>query len=287
MQDAAPKSDNPLDGIGQIQQLKDGFLFTEGPLWDPTQKVVFFSDILANRIHKMTLNDPVTVEIFRNPSDFSNGLALDAKGRLLAAERTTRRVTVTQADGTVTPLAETFEGKKFHGPNDLTVDAKGAVYFTDPPYALAESAREMDFNGVFRISPSGDQILAVWKGDKDTRPNGIILSPDEQRLYFADAANAVIWVAKRKADGTLETPTQHATTGKTPDGMTIDVRENLYVATEKGIEVFSKDGKPWGTIKVPQQPANCTFIGENRTTLLIAARGALFQHTNMPFAGSH
>ncbi len=275
--------ENPLEKQGKLELISDKLVFSEGPLWDKNKEVLLFSDVLVNKIYQLTL--PSTLKDFRKPSQFSNGLAFDHKGRLLAAERTTRRISQTLASGKVETLADQFEGKKFHSPNDLTVRADGTVYFTDPPYVVT-GAKELTFNGVFRVTPDR-KVTAIWKGEEKTRPNGIILSPDEKRLYFADASAATIWVADVEKSGNVGKFKVFVKSAQSPDGMTIDRQENLYIATREGIQVFSAKGKLWGTLKVPTQPTNCTFGGKDRKTLFITARTKLFKLTNMPFAGSH
>jgi gluconolactonase len=282
-----PPPQNPLDNMGTPEEVKGGFFFTEGPLWDTANQRVLFSDLIGNTIYKMALDEPPVIEALRKPSELSNGLALDAKGRLVACERITRRLSVMEPDGTVNTLVGEYEGKKLNGPNDITVHANGAIYFTDPPYALEPVNKELDFNGVFRLSPDGKTLTALWKGADGTLPNGIILSPYDRKLYFADAANDVIWVGIVKADGSIETPTEFTKTGDGPDGLAMDATGNLYVATKAGIEVYSREGKKWGVITVPKHPANMTFIGEKRDILLIAARTTLYQIKNMPIAGVH
>lgn len=278
-----PVSEDPLENLGKVEKVVDGFLFSEGPLWDSSKKVLYLSDILANKIHVLT--PPSSLKDFREPTNFSNGLAFSPKGLLLAAERTTRRISITQSDGKIETLAGAFDGKKFHGPNDLTVRKDGTVYFTDPPYVVSGD-KELTFNGVFRIAPD-KTVTALWKGEDKTRPNGIVLSPDESRLYFVDAAAGVLYVGNVASDGNVAAFEKLADTAATPDGMTVDIRENLYIATKDGVQVYKKDGTLWGTIPVPEQPTNCTFGDEGRTTLYITARSSLYKVTNMPFAGSH
>jgi len=284
VQDQGPVSDNPLENKPTPKLIKDGFAFTEGPIWDKNKQILYFSDILFSKIHTLTLPDKIGV--FREKSELSNGLAFTPKGELLAAEQGSRRLTKVLKDGKVEVITDKYDGKKYHSPNDIAVRADGTIFFTDPPYIRSEEQREIPFNGVFAVSSSG-KVTALWKGESKTRPNGIALSPDEQRLYFADAAAKTIWVATVKKDGTTEQFKEFVkTAGETPDGMTIDARENLYFATREGIEVFGKDGKSWGVIKVPQQPTNCTFGGKNNRTLFITARTHLYAVENMPFAGA-
>ncbi len=278
-----PVSDNPLEGLGVVEKVTSGFLFCEGPLWDSKEQKLYLSDILGNKIHLLT--PPKTIKVFREPTDYANGLALDPQGRLLAAERTTRRITVTKSDGLVETVADTFEGKKFHSPNDLTVRKDGTIYFTDPPYVVT-GGKELTFNGVFRITPDR-KVTALWKGEAASRPNGIVLSPDESRLYFVDTVAKALYVGDVSTDGDVLSIKKLTDTAVAPDGMTVDVRENIYIATKEGIQVYRKDGKLWGTISVPEQPSNCTFGDKDRTTLYITAQSSLYKVTGLPFAGSH
>ena len=282
-----PPPENPIGKQDQPELIDDGFVFTEGPLWDAKNKIVYFSDLIGNTLYKMTLDDPIDIQKVRGETQLGNGLALDAKGRIVTCERITRRLSVMEADGTVNTLVDKYEGKLLNGPNDITVHSDGAIYFTDPPYALSDDKKELDFNGVFRLAPDGKTLTALWKGEAKTLPNGIILSPYDQKLYFADAANDVIWVGTLKADGGIETPKKFVDTGEGPDGLAMDANGNLYVATKAGVEVYSREGQKWGVITIPKHPANMTFIGEDRKTLLVAARSALYQIKNMPIAGVH
>ena len=233
-----------------------------------------FSDIAANTIYQLDSADKITV--FRKPSNNSNGLAIDPEGRLLAAESSTRRVTRTEKDGTVTPIAERFDGARLNQPNDIAVRSDGTIYFTDPLFGHVDDA--LAFRGVFRIAPDG--TLAVERqGDKTEAPNGVALSPDESEIYVTDFGAGLVRVFNVASDGSLGEGREFVTVD-TPDGMAVDDAGNLFVASYQGsvVEVFAPDGAPLGTITLPRGPVtNCTFGGDNGRTLYITTDKALYR----------
>ena len=165
---------DPLAGRGPVEKVGGGFTFTEGPVWMPSKGVLLFTDVGADAIHQ--LQPPATVTVFRTPTGRANGLGLDPQGRLIASEGDNRRVTRTLADGTVVTVADRWQGKRLNSPNDNITRSDGTVYFTDPPYGLPPGqARELDFQGVFRVDPAGTLHL---ESREFTRPNGVALSPD-------------------------------------------------------------------------------------------------------------
>ena len=240
-----PAFDKLLPPGAAIEKLAGDFQFTEGPVWvREGGGHLLFSDIPANTIFKWTPDGKVSV--FRKPvfpgsfpaGQFvgSNGLTLDRQGRLVACEHGNRRVTRTEKNGSITVLAERFEGKRLNSPNDAVFKKNGDLYFTDPPYGFLKQdddpAKELKFNGVFRLTAAGKLELLV----KDmTRPNGLGFSPDEKKLYIAnsDAARKVWMVYDVKPDGTLANGklffdvTQEKEQG-VPDGMKLDTQGNLY-----------------------------------------------------------
>jgi gluconolactonase len=259
--------------IGPVEKVADGFRFTEGPAWSP-QHGLLFSDIPASIIYKEDKTP------FRTSTGQANGLTIDPRGRVLAAEHETRRISRTEADGTVVALAERFEDKRFNSPNDVIVRSDGTVFFTDPPYGLPGGLDgpngELHFAGVFAVLPDG-AIKAL--GRDFITPNGIALDKDEKQLYVSDTLANHIRVFDVAADATLgngrifhELPE--------PDGMRFDVAGNLWCACLEGIRVLAPDGKVRETLGVPQSPSNCTFGGPGRTTLYITAQSAVYKvHT--------
>jgi gluconolactonase len=245
---------------GELEQVAEGFTFTEGPVWLPSNELLF-TDIPADSI----VQAPNAV--FRKPSGKANGLILDAEGRLIACEHWNRRVTRTEKDGTITVLADAFEGKKFNSPNDAIVRSDGVIFFTDPPYGLEDREQEIPVQGVYAILAEGKVIRVA---DDFIKPNGIGLSPDEKTLYVADTEGAHIRAFDVADDATLSNGRVFCEL-KWPDGMTVDATGNVWCTAEGGVEVFSPAGDRLTVVKTPATPANCAFGGEDFRTLYITA----------------
>lgn len=251
---------------GSVQLVADGFKFTEGPVWMPDGYFVF-SDIPANTIYKDDKS------VFRRPSGKSNGLSLDNQGRLVACEHWNRRVTRTAEDGSITVLADQYQGKKFNSPNDLAIRSDGAIFFTDPPYGLEDREAELDFSGVFMVVPGEEPKLLFKEWE---RPNGLAFSPDEKTLYIGDSQAGIIHAFDAAKDGTLSNGRLFAETPG-PDGMKVDKQGRLWTTASDGVRVYAPDGVLVGTIEFPRKPANCAFGGENGRTLFVTARDSVFQ----------
>ena len=265
---------DPLVGRGEVELVADGFQFTEGPQWVAEDGVLLFTDA-SGVIYQLADDDEISV--FPQPSNGANGLALDTEGRLLAAENRMRRVTRRESDGTVTPIAEEFEGIPLNQPNDIAVRSDGTIYFTDPYYG--DGTTDLDFHGVFRIAPDGS-LTAEYRGALTEQPNGVAMSPDESLLYVAEWAADLVWVFDVADDGSLSEAETFVTTGDGPDGMTVDNAGNLFVASDEGIEVFAPDGARWGVIPVSQwASSNCAFGGDDGRTLYITAAPELYRVT--------
>lgn len=267
---------------GKLKKLWSDGSFTEGPAYGP-DRCIYFTDI-GNRIMRY---DPATglTSVFREPSGRANGLDFDAKGRLLAAEGSNtggqRRVTRTEADGSVTVLAERWNGKRFNSPNDLTVASDGTVYFSDPRY-VGNEAREIDRENVYRIAPDGKVTAFITDLAK---PNGVLLSPDMKTLYVANSApgkGQQLWAYPLAADGTTRPRRLLHDFGSKRgiDGMCCDSAGNVFGAAgsggDGGVYVFDPSGKSLAFIAVPESPTNCVFGGKARRTLYITAGKSLY-----------
>jgi gluconolactonase len=281
----------------RIEKLAGGFAFTEGPIW-AKEGYILFSDIPNNAIMKWTPDGKVST--FRKPSGYtgppapagayvgSNGLTFDREGCLIVCEHGDRRVTRLEKDGKVTVLADKYEGKRLNSPNDAVIKSDGSLYFTDPPYGLFDpKAKELDFQGIYRLSPNGKLLLL---NKELTRPNGLAFSPDEKILYVSNSdADQKIWMAYDVAhDGSLANgrvffdATRQKEEGL-PDGMKVDTKGNLYCTGPGGIWIFSHEGKHLGTIKPSEVPANCHWGDSDARTLYMTARTGFYRiRLNVP-----
>ena len=275
-----------LHDPASVTQLTTGYKFTEGPLWR-ADGTLLFSDIPANRIYTGT------GKVFREPTGNSNGLTLDRKGRLIAAEGSARRITRTEKDGAITVLADNYQGKKFNSPNDVIVRRDGTVYFTDPPYALEGGIKnsELGFSGVYAINPKSGKVTLV--GKDFNKPNGLCFSPDEKILYVADTEGAHapsnttgdIWAFTRDKDGTYSGGSLFCQLPY-PDGIKADVQGNVWATCKDGVSVYNPAGHLLENVKVPEAPANCAFGGKDDKTLYITARTSVYT-TKTTVAGIH
>lgn len=284
-----PAFDKLVGAEEKIDVLADGFDWSEGPLWIKDGGYLLFSDIPPNKIMKWSPQSGLS--LFREKVGYTgaakftgtepgtNGLTLDANGLIVCCCHGDRCIKRIEKDGTLTILADKFEGKRFNSPNDLVFTKAGDLYFTDPPYGLPErekdKGRELDWFGVYRLGKDG-KITLLTK--EMTRPNGIAFSPDEKTLYVAQSdPAAAIWKSfPVKADGTLgDSRLVYDATklvGKErpglPDGLKVDQQGNLWATGPGGVLVMTPEGKQLGRLNTTQATANCTFDG---STLYITA----------------
>ncbi len=276
----SPKLLDLIDADAELQQLGTGCEFTEGPVWHAEGKFLLFSDIPANQMKKWTAEEGITN--FRVPSGKSNGLTYDKQGRLVAAEHANRRVSRTEADGTVVTVASHYEGKRLNSPNDVVLKSDGSIYFSDPPYGLTAEygvlgEQELDFQGVYRLSPDG-QTLTLLIDDFD-RPNGLCFSPDESILYIDDTERMHIRAFDVQPDGTIANGrifAEEEGDDGVPDGMKIDVHGNVYLTGPGGIWIFDTSGEHLGVLQTPERAANLGWGGDDWSTLFITASTSLY-----------
>ena len=284
------KLDSLLPANAKIEVLASGLDWTEGPVWMKDGGHLLFSVIPQNAIMKFKAGEKLGM--FMQPAGYTgvvpygaepgtNGLAVDAKGRLICCEHGDRRISRLETDGGKRTLVDNYEGKRFNSPNDLVIKSNGDIYFTDSPYGLPKGwddpRRELDFCGVYRYSGDGKLTLLT---KELTRPNGIAFSPDEKILYVAQSEpNKATWTAYQvKNDGTLGAgkvlfdSTDWVKQGKPglPDGLKLDKQGNLWATGPGGVHIFDPKGKLLGSLETGEACGNCAW-GDDGSTLYIVA----------------
>ncbi len=273
--------------LASVEQLYTGCRWSEGPVWFGDPRALLWSDIPNNRILRWDEETGATT-VFRKPSNNANGNTRDRQGRLVTCEHDSRRVTRTEYDGSITVLADTFQGKKFNSPNDVVVASDGAIWFTDPPFGILSY-----YEG---HKDESEMIPAVWRIDGQTGqltmvcndipgPNGLAFSPDEKILYVVASRadpreiRAYDVIDGRKlANGRVFINAQ----GGSPDGFRVDIDGNLWcgwgMGSEDldGVRIFNKAAEPIGHIKLPERAANLCFGGRYRNRLFMAASHSLY-----------
>jgi gluconolactonase len=267
----APNKTQPEASSG-VERFGGDFAFVEGPVWVTKDGgYLLFSDIYNSQIMKMSQPNQPTV--YRPFTNASNGNSMDAEGRLYSAERDGHRIVRMEKNGAVTVVAGQYEGKRFNSPNDVVVRKDGQVYFSDPASAAVLDKRELDFNGVYHVSPSGKVNLVA----KLTRPNGVALTRDGKTLYVADTTDRKILAYDLDAngEGSHERVFVSDLDGG-PDGLRVAANGNVYIA-ERGIAIYTPQGKLVKTISFPETPANCEFGGPDLKTLYVTARTSVYR----------
>ncbi|MGJ5182010.1 SMP-30/gluconolactonase/LRE family protein [Bradyrhizobium oligotrophicum] len=294
-----------------VEQLASGMRWAEGPAYFPDEGHLLLSDIPNNRIMKYSEKDG-SFTVFRSPANYANGNARDRQGRLVSCEHSvTRRITRTEKNGTVTVLADSFEGKRLNAPNDIVVKSDDTIWFTDPLFGINgnwegfKAKSEQAGTNVFRIGTDGKLTAVITDL---VNPNGLAFSPDEKKLYVVEwkgTPNRSIWSYDVNADGTVGNKTKliDAADQGSLDGFRVDRDGNLWcgwgsngaLAAEPadvngrkvyplkarsedldGVMVFNPSGKPIGFIRLPERCANLTFGGPKNNRLYMAASHSLY-----------
>lgn len=273
----------PTEGL---QELYDGGRWTEGPVWFADQELLIFSDIPNQRMLRYVEGQGVSV--YRQPSGFVNGNTRDRQGRLVSCEHGGRRVIRSEVNGSISTLAESFEGKRLNSPNDVVVKSDDSVWFTDPTYGILsdyegyKSVPEQPCRNVYRLDPATGEMAAVVSDFG--QPNGLAFSPDETLLYVADSARShdpsaepVIRVFDVVDGKWLENGRVFCRLDSgIPDGFRVDADGNVWTSAGDGVHCFAPDGTLIGKILVPQTVANLCFGGPKRNRLFITATRSLY-----------
>jgi sugar lactone lactonase YvrE/uncharacterized protein GlcG (DUF336 family) len=288
----APSLDDALPRDAVIERVAAGFAFTEGPVW--VDGGLLFSDPNRNVIHRWDPAHGVTLflaqsgyagaDIAEYSQPGSNGLALDAQRRLTLCQHGDRRIARLEPDGSVTTVADRWEGKRFNSPNDLIYKSDGSLWFTDPPFGLPKFAddprKELPFSGVFRVKDGRVSLVA-----KDLAgPNGIAFSPDERFLYVGnwDPARKVVMRYPVRADGGLADGEVLCDLTGEPgdagiDGIEVDARGNLWVAGPGGLWVVAADGTRLGLLQAPEEPHNLAWGDADGHALYLTAQTGIYR----------
>ncbi|MBN1695430.1 SMP-30/gluconolactonase/LRE family protein [candidate division WOR-3 bacterium] len=281
------KDKSYMEGIGPVSPVKKvqgDFQFTEGPASD-MEGNLYFSDVSANKIYKM--NTAGEISVFLEPSGHANGLMFADKNNLIVCQMDGQLVSINTETKKITVLTDKYEGNRYNAPNDLVVDKTGGVYFTDPRFRAPQPLPQ-EKQGVYYRNSEGEVTLLL---DNLKAPNGIILSLDEKTLYVIPSMQKDMWAYSVTSPGKLgegkvycELSQAEGKDNSGGDGVTIDSKGNLYIATGLGIQVFNVEGKLLGIIEFPEQPANLTFGGSEMKTLYVTARTSLYS-AEMEIAG--
>jgi gluconolactonase len=283
VQIADPRMTALIDEAAEPVRLGTGFGFVEGPVWNAREACLYFSDIKGDARRRWSEQDGNTVA--RSPNNKGNGMTYDASMGLITCEHATSQVT-RELDGRVEVIASHFKGKELNSPNDVVVSRSGAVYFTDPVFGRTREDlgilrdQELDFQGVYRITPGGE--LELIDDDYD-QPNGLCFSPDEGVLYVNDCRRHRIIRYEMGTDGAVgqRSILVEGITGF--DGMKCDQAGNIYITGPDGpgtgILVFDDTGHHLGTLELPEKPANLNWGGPTWSDLYMCARTSIYRYS--------
>ncbi|HEY7447834.1 MAG TPA: SMP-30/gluconolactonase/LRE family protein [Vicinamibacterales bacterium] len=268
-----------------IKRLHIGTLWAEGPAWNGVGRYLVWSDI-PNNVQMRWIEDDARVTVLRNPAGYSNGNTFDYEGRQLSCEHGGRRVARYEPNGTVTTIAERFDGKRLNSPNDVVVHPDGGIWFTDPFYGIRGNyegfkAEQESKESVYRVDGKTGRIDKVT--DEVGQPNGVCFSPDYRKLYVADTGmprDIKVWdvdgtaLRNGKRFITLDIPGSGAPT--VADGLRCDADGNIWAGARPGVQVIAPDGARIGMIRLPETCANVCFGGPRRNRLFMTASQSLY-----------
>ena len=273
-----------IEHSAPVETLCTGFRFSEGPIWNPKEQCLYFSDMPSDIRRRWSPLEGV-VEV-RNPSNKCNGMTYDGAGNLYVCEHVTSSLVMETPAGERKVLATHWQGRELNSPNDVVVRSDGTIYFTDPTYGRTpvfglERKQELDFQGVYRVSRDGSLHR---EADDFSQPNGLCLSPDEKILYVNDTTRAHIRAFHVAADGSLSHSrifAGHVGTGDydegVVDGMKCDEHGNIYVTGPRGIWVFSAQGRHRGVLRMPEIAGNLNWGGRDWNDLYCACSTSIYR----------
>ena len=271
----------------RVERLWTGARWCEGPAWFAAGRYLVWSDIPNDRVLRWDATDG-SVSVFRSPANNTNGNTVDPQGRLVSCEHLTRRVTRTEHDGTVTVLADRFEGRRLNSPNDVVVRSDGSVWFTDPNYGIVTDYegevqdQEIDGCHVYRVDPDSGRVTRV--ADDFVQPNGLAFSPDERRLFVSDTGVSHVDDGPAHIRGfdvdddlNLSGGDVVATcTAGVFDGFRLDAEGRIWASAGDGIHCHDADGTLIGKVRIPEIVGNLTFGGPRRNRLFICGNTSLY-----------
>lgn len=267
----------------RVEKLFEGCRWAEGPAWFPAHRSLVWSDIPNDRMLRFDETSG-QVGVFRSPAGYTNGHTVDRQGRLISCEHGNRRVTRTEYDGSITVIADRFEGKRLNSPNDVVVRSDGTIWFTDPSYGILsdyeghKSESEIGRNNVYRVDPGTGKVSMV--ADDFDAPNGLAFSPDEKRLFITDTGRNQprhLRVFDVSDHNTLSGGETFATqTAGGFDGFRFDEAGRIWMSAGDGVHCIDSDGTLIGKVLVPELVANVVFGGPKRNRLFICATTSLY-----------
>jgi len=283
-----------MNGDRDLETLYTGCRWAEGPIYVPAWRQVVWSDIPNDRMLRWD-EETGAVSVFRRGAGHTNGNTLDLQGRLVTCEQGRRRVSRTEHDGTVTVLADRWQGKRLNSPNDAAVKSDGSIWFSDPDFGITSDYEgyraqpEIGANNVYRIDPDSGEVRLVADGFR--APNGLVFSHDERRLFVSDTGAGYVRVFDVRDDGTLSDGEVFASTegreGAHFDNLRLDDDGRLWVAAmSDGVHCYDPDGTLLGKLHVPEDVANIAWGGPQRNRLFITAETSLYSVV-MAVTGTH
>ena len=272
-----PEMEKLISADTEIETVAEGFIFTEGPVWDAKNQALLFSDIPGDTIYKWS--SKAGTSVYRKPSHFSNGLTYHPNGFLVSCEHRGRCISMENEKGEAIPLATHFDGKRLNSPNDVITSSDGSIIFSDPIYGLQEGLggpadAELDFQGVYRFDPADNSLTLLV--DDFERPNGLMLSDDEKWLFINDTPRQHIRVFEvseswQLKNGRIWVELWDKECIGRPDGMKLDISGNVFCTGPGGVWIFNPNAELLGRIYLPDKTANLAWGDADYQSLFITS----------------